>query len=63
MTIAESIMENIPSQFSYGETLALIIENRGSLISNLPEEDYVFEDKSILRLTNTGCKLLQYLQE
>lgn len=63
MTIAESILENLSFKFSYGETLALILENRGSLISNLPEEDYVFEDKSVLRLTNTGCTLLTFLQE
>lgn len=54
-------VKNIP--FSYGETLSLILEHNGRAISSLPEEDYIFPDNSVLRLTHTGVRLMEFLQE
>lgn len=51
------------SSFSYGEALSLILEHQGKAISTLPTEDFVFPDKSVLRLTNTSVQLLEFLQE
>ena len=49
--------------FSYGETVSTILEEQGKPISNLPNEDFVFPDNSILRVTNTGVSILEYLSE
>jgi hypothetical protein len=49
--------------FSYGEALAVILENNGKPISSMPEEDFVFPDKSVIRLTNESIKVVQLLQE
>jgi hypothetical protein len=49
--------------FSYGEYLSAILEHRGRPISGLPNEDFVFPDHSVLRLTNSGIQLLEFLQE
>ena len=62
-TIAQNIHKNLPNTFSYGETLAIILEHNGTPISNLPNEDFMFPDKSILRLSNNECKILQLLEE
>ena len=63
MTTAELIHSQLNNTFSYGETLAIILENKGTPISQLPNEDFVFPDNSIIRLTNNNCKILQFLQD
>lgn len=64
MNISNTIYNNLTTKpFSYGEALSVILENQGKAISNLPEEDFVFPDKSCIRLTHTGIKLLEFLQE
>jgi hypothetical protein len=64
MTIAEQIYESLnESPFSYGETVAKIIENRGKSFSALPEEDFVVPDNSVLRVTNSNLKVLTLLEE
>lgn len=63
MNTAESIKNKLPTSFSYGETLSLIIEHNGTPISSLPNEDFVFEDNSVLRLTNQGVQVLQFLKD
>jgi hypothetical protein len=63
MTIADNIKSKLTNTFSYGETLSLIIENNGTPISSLPNEDFVFEDNSVIRLTNTGAHVLQFLKD
>ena len=62
-TIAQNIHKNLPNTFSYGETLALIIEHNGTPISSLPNEDFVFEDNSVIRLSNQGVQILQFLKD
>jgi hypothetical protein len=49
--------------FSYGEVVSVILENNGRPISSLPQEDFVFPDNSVIRLTNTGVQLLELLEE
>lgn len=49
--------------FSYGEFLATILEHNGRSISHLPNEDFVFPDNSVIRLTNNTVQLLEFLQE
>lgn len=49
--------------FSYGETVSTILEQQGKSISNLPNEDFMFPDKSIIRVTNTGIQILEYITE
>lgn len=63
MNTAETIKSKLTNTFSYGETLSLIIENKGTPISSLPNEDFVFEDNSVLRLTNQGVQVLQFLKD
>lgn len=64
MTKAKTLYESLSTQpFSYGEFLSTILENQGKSISTLPNEDFVFPDNSVLRLTNSGIKLLEFLQE
>jgi len=64
MSTSKQIYESlINSPFSYGETLSLIQQYRGKAISSLPTEDFVFPDNSILRVTNNGIKLMEFLQE
>ena len=64
MNKAQQIYNTISNRpFSYGESVSLIMENRGRSISALPEEDFVFEDNSVLRVTNTGVKVLSLLIE
>ena len=63
MNTAESIKNQLNGPFSYGETLALIIEHNGTPISSLPNEDFVFEDNSVIRLSNQGVQILQFLKD
>jgi hypothetical protein len=49
--------------FSYGEVLSIILENNGKGISSLPNEDFLFPDKSVIRITNNGMQLMEFLQE
>lgn len=62
MNKAQQIYNAISNRpFSYGESVSLIMENRGRSISALPEEDFVFEDNSVLRVTNSGVHVLEFL--
>jgi hypothetical protein len=64
MNTSKSIYSTLVEKpFSYGEALSVILENQGKSVSSLPEEDFVFPDKSCIRLTHTGVKLLEFLQE
>jgi hypothetical protein len=64
MSIAKTIYNQLKnSPYSYGETLNTIFENNGKAISTLPKEDWLFEDGSVIRLTNQGVKVLDLLQE
>lgn len=64
MTISKSLYESLSNKpFSYGEFLSTILEHQGKPISTLPNEDFVFPDQSVLRLTNNSIKLLEFLQE
>ena len=64
MTISESIYNTLSNdQFSYGTALSKILEYNGKPISSLPNEDFVFPDHSIIRLTNNGIKIMNLLQE
>jgi len=64
MSINRTIYENLTNRpFSYGEALSTILENNGKPISSLPEEDFIFPDNSVIRLTNNGIKLMEFLQE
>nr|QMP83751.1 MAG: hypothetical protein [Caudoviricetes sp.] len=64
MNTSKSIYSTLVEKpFSYGEALSVILENQGKAVSSLPEEDFVFPDKSCIRLTHTGVKLLEFLQE
>jgi hypothetical protein len=64
MNTSNKIYSNLTTKpFSYGEALSTILENQGKPISSLPEEDFVFPDNSCIRLTHTGIKLLEFLQE
>lgn len=64
MTISNTIYSKLINKpFSYGESLSTILEHQGKPISSLPEEDFVFPDNSVIRLTNEGVKLLNLLQE
>ncbi len=63
MSINKTIYENLSAKpFSYGEALSVILENNGKPISSLPEEDFVFPDNSVIRLTNNGIRLMEFLQ-
>jgi hypothetical protein len=64
MNTSKLIYEQLDNNvFSYGEALSLILENGGKAVSSLPNEDFVFPDKSVIRLTNTSLQLMEYLQE
>ena len=64
MSTSNSIYSSLSEKpFSYGEALSIILENQGKAISSLPEEDFVFPDNSCIRLTNTGIRLVEFLQE
>lgn len=64
MSINKNIYENLSTKpFSYGEALSIILENQGKPISSLPEEDFIFPDNSVIRLTNNGIRLMEFLQE
>ena len=64
MNTSKIIFESLNTKpFSYGEALAIILENNGKPISSMPEEDFVFPDKSVIRLTNESVKVVQLLQE
>lgn len=64
MNTATKIYNALSSDpFSYGTTLSLILENSGTCISKLPNEDFIFPDKSVLRVTHTEIKLLDFLIE
>ena len=62
--IAKTLYETLNTKpFSYGEFLSTILEHNGKPISPLPNEDFVFPDNSILRLTNNNIQILEFLQE
>lgn len=64
MSTSKTLYEQLYNKpFSYGEVLSVILEHSGKSISSLPKEDFVFPDNSILRLTNQGIELLEFLQE
>lgn len=64
MNKAKTLYESLNNKpFSYGEFLSTILENQGKPISTLPNEDFVFPDNSVLRLTNDSISLLEFLQE
>jgi len=64
MNISNKLYTKITNKpFSYGETISTILENQGKPISSLPNEDYVFPDNSVIRVTNNGVQLLEFLQE
>lgn len=64
MNTSKQLYEQLSNKpFSYGEALSTILEHSGKSISSLPKEDFVFPDNSILRVTNTGIELLEFLQE
>lgn len=68
MTQAEKLYSRLSNrEFSYGESISLIMENRGKTISTVSsgslEEDFVFPDNSVLRVTNVGVTLLEFLAE
>lgn len=64
MNTSKYIYEQLSQKsFSYGEALSTILENQGRSISSLPEEDFVFPDNSVIRLTNNGIRLLEFIQE
>lgn len=64
MSTSNNIYNSLSNKpFSYGEALGLILENNGKPISSLPEEDFVFPDNSVIRLTNESVKIVQLLQE
>lgn len=64
MTDAQRIFNTLSDRpFSYGESVSMIMESRGRAISALPSEDFVFPDNSVLRVTNSGVSLLEFLAE
>ena len=64
MSIANNLYDKLKlTEFSYGETVSMILENKGKSISSLPNEDFIFEDNSVLRVTNSGVRVLEFLQE
>lgn len=64
MTTSKTLYNTLSTKpFSYGETVSVIIEHNGKSISTLPNEDFVFPDNSVLRVTNNGVQLLEFLQE
>lgn len=64
MSIANNLYNKLNvNEFSYGETVSLILENKGKSISSLPSEDFIFEDNSVLRVTNSGVRVLEFLQD
>jgi len=64
MRIADIIFEKLEHcDFSYGDSLSLILEYNGKAISNMPNEDFVFPDSSVIRLTNKEVQLLKLLEE
>lgn len=64
MSIANNLYNKLNvKDFSYGETVSTILENKGKSISSLPNEDFIFEDNSVLRVTNSGIRVLEFLQD
>lgn len=64
MTVAEKVYNKIKDkEFSYGETLYHIVEEKGIALTPIPREDFVFPDNSVLRLTNKECKVMTLLIE
>jgi hypothetical protein len=64
MNTSKVIFESLNSKpFSYGEALSVILENNGKPISSMPEEDFVFPDNSVIRLTNESVRIVGLLQE
>lgn len=64
MSIANKIFEKLePYQFSYGDSLSLILEHNGKAITNMPNEDFVFPDRSVIRLSSKGIQLIELLEE
>lgn len=57
----QSKINNKP--FSYGESISMILEEQGKPVSALPNEDFVFPDNSVIRVTNTGVTVLEFLSE
>jgi hypothetical protein len=64
MSVARDLYTKFQNKpFSYGETLNVILEHEGKAITSLPNEDFIFPDKSILRVTNNNIQILEYLTE
>lgn len=64
MNTSKLIFEQLHNKpFSYGEAISTILEYSGKSISALPKEDFIFPDNSVLRVTNTGIELLEFIQE
>lgn len=64
MNISNKLYSKITNKpFSYGETISTILEHQGKPISSLPNEDFVFPDNSVIRVTNNGVQLMEFLQE
>jgi hypothetical protein len=64
MNKAQQIYSKINNKpFSYGESISMILEQNGKPVSALPNEDFVFPDNSVIRVTNSGVSLLEFLVE
>ena len=64
MTKAEKVLAKVADrQFSYGETLHYILEESGKPTTPMPDETFVFPDKSTLLLNTNGVSLVEMLLE
>jgi hypothetical protein len=64
MTKAQQLYSKINNKpFSYGESVSMILEEQGKPVSALPNEDFVFPDNSVIRVSNNGVSLLEFLVE
>lgn len=64
MTKAQQLYKTLMNRtFSYGESVSMILEHQGKPISTLPNEDFLFSDNSVIRVTNNSVQLLEFLQE
>jgi hypothetical protein len=68
MTKAEKIYSQLTNRaFSYGESVSMILDEQGKPLSTISSgginEDYVFSDNSVIRVSNNGVSLLEYLTE
>lgn len=62
MNKAQQLYSKITNKpFSYGESISMILEEHGKPISTLPNEDFVFPDNSVIRVSNNGVTVLEFL--